>query len=214
MLAESPEYSHVITFFTEDASIVLNGGKRVEIYWSPESIVSSTLEEDFLVDIEMQVQVYNQFNREYAQYSLQVLASNTENDGAETVTIRDNLVVGCLGITQGVRFNICPVLIRIAISEGQSLPTDAVIWSGMAFLNSSYSPQFTMTQCSGWNQVTSDSLRLRRLPPCPPMESIARSDSSYQIEDMTSLVTRNREYHFTFMRYFHPGVGNCYRQSV
>jgi len=172
------------------------------------------MDPDTPVDISIFGQMYSPSNRQFSLQKLETLSLSIPNDGEETVTLSEGLTSGCSGSSHGVSFNICPVFIQVSISEGHLLPADVTAWSGVTFLNSSFSPEFTMGQCIGWSQSTHDATRMRRLQSCPPTENIVSLDVSYQFESMISLITRNREYHFTFMRYFHPTIGNCYRQSM
>ena len=213
--SESPEYAHGVSLNGDDGTIVVHGGSTLEIYWSPQSLVSSnTIDQDILVDISIHSQTYNPQNGQFSLDMLETLKQGISNDGEETVTLNEGIVSSCYGSNQRVRFNICPVFFKVSVSEGHTLPAEVTAWSGVVFLNSSNSPQFTMEQCSIWSLSTNDAIRLRRLQSCPPTEDVVRSDIFYQFESMISLVTRSREYHFMFMRFFHPSVGNCYRQSM
>ena len=181
-----------------------------------ESLVSSSMEENFFVDISAHLQYYNPDTYNFDMFQIALLEYNVPNDGEEKVKLPEDLTAACPSIGAGAEtlFRICPILFKIAITEGQILPSDIGTWSGVAFLNFSRSPNDTVAECEDWNENTNDAVRLRRLSSCPPSENIARSDSFYQIEDMTSLVTQKKEYHSLFMQYFHPTVGNCYRQSM
>lgn len=194
--------------------MVLNGGQQLRVFWPPNSLVSRSIQQQHTVDISLFLQIYHPIFRTFSLFRLQTLVENIPNNGDKYVELPSDIRTGCPGVSNGVGFSICPVFFKVEISGNQYLPTTISAWSGVAFLNNSISPQFTMLKCQLWNQSTFDSQRLNRLPPCPPLESTAQEDSSYQIEDMTSIVTGTREYHFLFMRYFHPTVGNCYRQSV
>ena len=211
---ESPENAHAASFSGDNISIVINPGEEFDIYWPTGSLVSSSMQEHFFVDISAYLQYYNPRTYTFDMFRIAVLKSNVPNDGEEKVRLTEHFTVGCPSIGAGTLFSICPILFKIAISDGQSIPSDICTWSGVAFFNFSSSPNYTVAQCEDWNENANDALRLERLLSCPPFEIIIRSDSFYQIEDMTSLVTQNKQYHSLFMKYFHPTVGNCYRQSV
>ena len=192
----------------------MNPGEEFNIYWPTGSLVSSSMEENFFVDISAHLQYYIASIKKFALIRIAMLKSNVPNDGEEKVKLTEDFIIACTSIGAGTRFSVCPILFKIAITEGQSLPSGICTWSGVAFLNFSSSPNDTVAQCEDWNENTYDAVRLGRLPSCPPNENTVRSDSFYQIEDMTSLVTQKKEYHSLFMQYFHPTVGNCYRQSM
>ena len=142
------------------------------------------------------------------------LAKNTANDGEESLSIDYNVIVACTFITD---FSVCPIYISISISPDQYLSPDISIWSGTLFLQGEFIPfaGSWSDQCLNWYTKTQPTIaRLEELPHCPPNELVASFDLNYIREDMTSSVTASMEYHDIFMKYFHSGINECYRQSM
>ena len=171
------------------------------------------------MDISLQLLYYNKFIIPHVFNVLQVesLMTNTENDGEAIVTVNfETFLVACPYTVSGISFSICPVLFKISISPNQYLPSGISIWTGVAFVQQNgVNVTKLREQCGMWKDTTTHiSAHLHRLKHCPPNQLVANFDLSYQREDRTSIITSSRVYHNMFMSFFHPGIKQCYRQSV
>ncbi len=179
----------------------------------------TTLVNNVTVDISLQILYYNNVILPQVFQLLQVesLMTKTENDGEQKVAVNfETFSVACPYTVPGISFSICPVLFKISISPSQYLPSDISIWTGIAFVQqNSVNDTKLSKQCGMWKDTTTHiSAHLDRLNHCPPNQLVANFDLSYQREDRTSIITSSRVYHTMFMRFFHPGIKQCYRQSV
>ena len=177
----------------------------------------NTLVNTVTVDISLQLLFYNKglLPHMFNVFQVVSLKTNTENDGEEKVFVDLNrLATTCPYTVSQDSFSICPVLFKISISANQYLPSGISIWTGVAFIQQN-NVYVMREQCGMWKDTTTHiSAHLHRLNRCPPNQLVANFDLFYQREDRTSIITSSRVYHNMFMSFFHPGIKQCYRQSV
>lgn len=135
------------------------------------------------------------------------------------IKIIENASVQCTTLDISLILKICPILFKVSVNSAHRLPKDIGIWSGIAFFrpNASTSDKELAEQCEKWSDNARNrglSALLSTLPACPPTLPLAIFDINYQQEDMISQVTKSESYQNMFMRYFHPNVSICYRQSM
>ena len=193
--------------------------KEITFRWSPESLVPNTLVNNVTVDISLQLLYYNKhiFPRVFNVFQVESLMTKTENDGEEKVAVNfETISVACPYTVSGISLSICPVLFKISISANQYLPSGISIWTGVAFVQQNGKNVAKLReQCGMWKDTTAHiSAHLHRLNHCPPNQLVANFDLFYQREDRTSIITSSSIYHNMSMRFFHPGIKQCYRQSV
>ena len=212
----TPEKAHAVDISSE--GLYLSGGDVVTISWDPEQLVPSQISmEDINVDISIYRQRFNPTTEEFQWIRFNDLASSTVNDGEEVVVIPSSRLT-CLHRYRGV-FNICPIAIRVSVSDtGPSyLSSSIASWSGVLFYESgrlSEKEQTFRDQCIAWSEIElSVSPALRQLRACPPNPLVASFDIELEREDRSSILSLT-SYEKQYMNYFHPGVDICYRQSV
>ena len=221
----SPENSHSVVISQNDG-LLFNPDDEILLKWSPELLMAPAINADIdnepvrLVDIGIFVHFYRFDKNIFEVFPLKII-QNTANDGEERIKVQVDIPgLQCTSLVGNeLNFKVCTILFRISVSYLQELPPGIGIWSGVAFLkpNRLTSDAELGEQCEKW----SDSIRnrgyvalLETLPPCPPLLGFAFFDINYQRESMVSQITRDEEYHKTFMKYFHPNISVCYRQSM
>ena len=212
----SPEIGHAISVGGDGVTPVITPGQSLLLSWDPHSLVPNGLDNKVTVDISFKVLNYDPSNGEFSFLPIQsTLAKNTANDGEESIILNYQSLVFCNSFTdQFTFFSVCPMYMKISISPDQYLSPDISIWSGALFFNDSFAGSLP-NQCQAWYGKTQPIIAsLQQLPHCPPNELIASFDLNFMKEDMTSLVTSKMGYHEMFMEYFHPGIHECYRQSM
>ena len=144
------------------------------------------------------------------------LLTNITNIGTAEVTI-PSLSIRC-NYPRFLRLplNVCPVAIKVSISEHHSSVFSSVgFWTGIGFLPSQFSTGTSLRQnCEAWANIerqigAASSLRL--LFPCPSNQALADIDTRYEIETQSSSGDMTG-YGRDFVAFFHPGVTGCYRQ--
>ena len=213
----SPEIGHAVSVGGEGVTPVIAPGQSIILSWDPHSLVPNGLDNNVTVDISFKVLNYDPSNGEFSFLQIQsTLAEKTANDGEENIIMNYHLPVFCSSFTDLFTFfSVCPIYMKISISSDQYLSSDISIWSGALFFKtfSSFAGSLP-NQCQKWYGNTQPIASLQQLPHCPLNELIASFDLSYMKEDMTSSITSNMGYHELFMEYFHPGIHECYRQSM
>ena len=178
----------------------------------------NTFVNNFTVDISLQLLFYNNLILPHVFNILQVasLKTKTENDGEEKVVVDlKGLTISCRYTASKDSFSICPVSFKISITANQYLPSGISIWSGIAFIQQNNVDVGKLReQCGKWKKTTHITALLHTLNRCPPNQLVANFDLFYQREDRASIINSSRVYHNMFMNFFHPGIKQCYRQSV
>ena len=177
----------------------------------------NTLVNNVTVDISLQLLFYNKYTHVFKVLEVKRLMMNTDNDGEEKVVVNlERFTVSCPYTASQDYFSTCPVSFKLSISANQYLPSGISIWTGIAFVQqNSINVGRLRKECGKWRRTaTSIFAHLDRLNRCPPNQVLANFDRLYQREDRTSIITFSRVYHNMFMSFFHPGIKQCYRQSV
>lgn len=184
----------------------------------PEQLANNAI----TVDISIYIQQYTR--DQLFEWKLhKLLIQNTSNDGQEMVTIPSSSV-SCnyprqLANVKGL--SVCPAAIKVSLrGSSLSLPSSIGLWSGIAFLTSSFTTVKELrSQCDAWssNEVSTTSARLRQLRPCPPNKLVANFDVELEMESRSSSMNPDSDYEKEYMKYFHlsiPSIDVCYRQNV
>ena len=221
----SPENSHSVVISQNDG-LLFNPDDEILLNWSPELLMAPAIYADIdnepvrLVDIGIFLHFYR-FDMDIFELLQLNVIQNTANDGEEKIKVQVYIPgLRCTSLVGNeLNFKVCTLLFRISVSYLQELPPGIGIWSGVTFLkpNSSTSDDELAEQCEKWSDSTQNRgllALLDTLPPCPPLLVFAFFDINYQRENMVSHNTRDEEYHKTFMKYFHPNISVCYRQSM
>ena len=197
---------------------MITPGQSILLSWDPHSLVPNGLDNNVTVDISFKVLDYDPSSGEFSFLPIpSTLVKNTTNDGEECIIMNYQSSVLCRSFTdQYTFFSVCPIYMKISISPDQYLSSDISIWSGALFFKSSFSSfaESLPNQCQKWYGHTQPIASLQQLPHCPPNELVASFDLNYMKEDMISSITSKMGYHEMFMEYFHPGIHECYRQSM
>ena len=212
----SPERAHAASFSGQDLLLTFN--TLFSVKWSPNQVAPELLlSTDTTVDISLYIQRYSfsRSGRRFTWEEINKLKKDTPNDGEETVTIPHNIKVSCeYPIASIESFPVCPVAIKISISKSSYLPKSTGIWTGVAFLRSSYVKGSNMRKgCISWSDnEKSTATRLSTLSPCPPNQVVAFFDIAFEREDRSSVYQPNG-YEETYMEFFHPNIKDCYRRK-
>ena len=215
----SPERAHSVSISDHEDGLLLAGSQDRTITWSSDLILpDDRAGEAVLVDISLYAQVHTRSggNPMFTWKQLAVLAEGTSNDGEETVTIPSIGVSCSLFLPTLKAFNICPVAIKVSVSESTGLPTSIGVWTGIVFIRSSFRKGASLReQCTTWsNDAVTTSPTLRALQPCPPNQLVANFDIELEREDRSSMTHDSSNYEEKYMEYFHPTIDVCYRQNV
>ncbi len=212
-------------------TVMLQPISAATITWTPEDVTPNYLPAttNVNIDITLYKQEYKQNEREWKVNweSVTVLALSVPVEDREAQVFIPPLALNCRlplhDNTRSVEVGLCPVIIKVSISENNNVNSDSIslpdsigAWSGMMYMESSFPEPNLRTICDRWGDYEMDSSvtgpnLLQQVIPCPPTEAAARNDRAFEEEKITSLY-RATSYSQKTMVFFHPGVTSCYRQ--
>ena len=224
----SPERGHAIDFEPDD--LLFSADETYELNWSPDILGLDITTDPFTVDVEMYQQRFRYSSRTRSNEASwrrisRPLASDIPNNGHAIVTIPLVSIECKYPKSVQFMFPVCPVAIKVSVSrhsaqrrslENITLPATVGQWTGVAYMKSKDCSDNDMRNiCDSWSSVEQNagtSNRLRALIPCPPLENQAEFDTTYEKQDLSSIV-RSTNFPETSQRFFHPNTTSCYRQT-
>ena len=221
LILVSPDRAHVATI--ESPNLLFSPNQKIVLTWPRMPFISnSILVLNATVDVSMYLQEYPRraTNSIPTWKKIGTLITGAPNSGTVEVTI-PSLSIRC-NYPRFLRLpiNVCPVAIKISVSEQYSSVLSSVgFWTGISYLPSRFSTGASLRRnCEAWASIEKQigaASSLRVLFPCPSNQALANFDTRYERETQGSIYgDEGTGYSRDFIAFFHPNIVTCYRQVM
>ena len=193
------------TSVVETTDLLLFSGNQTIIHWSPDSIVSSYLQETFeITNVDISLYKLNVVSENYTL--IKKLATNVPNSGVYDIMIpsidqSENVIAGIIGIglsEQSISQSTHNVANTLRLLLANAIFFSPVLYITTLSLNSRIS-------CSLWLSSEPENIGeiiSMELPPCPKTMQKAEDDNTNFEEEKIKLSTK----------IFHSSASSCFRQ--